>query len=195
MSGFPYRRTNRAPLPPDHPLGLRVADLGVVAWSSEACGSWRLIGCDRYGAQDARQALRVGHLQIREITGPEPAKIVVLLGCGVDGFSVPARNEKCVHVEGRIADRHRDGHGIVDVDPEFFEAFPTDGLVRQLIGLDMSAGGKAPAVRIPPTRWMAMREEHETVAHKYSDRDRDLGNHGRHSRCEHPSRAPDLLRR
>jgi hypothetical protein len=57
----------------------------------------------------------------------------------------------------------------VDVDTEFFEAFPTDGLVRQLARLDMPAGGEAPAVGIPPTRWMAMHQEHKTVAHKYSD--------------------------
>jgi hypothetical protein len=57
----------------------------------------------------------------------------------------------------------------VDVDPKFFEAFPTDGLVRQLARLDMSAGGEAPAVWVPPTRWMAMHKEHETVAYKYSD--------------------------
>jgi hypothetical protein len=56
----------------------------------------------------------------------------------------------------------------VDVDTEFFEAFPTDGLVRQLARLDMSAD-EAPAVGIPPTRWMAMHKEHETVAHKCSD--------------------------
>jgi hypothetical protein len=56
----------------------------------------------------------------------------------------------------------------VDVDPEFFEAFPTDGLVRQLARLDMPAD-EVPAVGIPPTRWVAMHQEHETVAHKYSD--------------------------
>ena len=56
----------------------------------------------------------------------------------------------------------------MDVDTEFFEAFPTDGLVRQLARLDMSAD-EVPAVGIPPTRWMAMHQEHETVAHKCSD--------------------------
>jgi hypothetical protein len=57
----------------------------------------------------------------------------------------------------------------VDVDTELFEAFPYDGLVRQLACLDMPAGGEAPAVGIPPTRWMAMHQQHETVAHKYSN--------------------------
>jgi hypothetical protein len=56
----------------------------------------------------------------------------------------------------------------VDVDPEFFETFPTDGLVRQLARLDMSAD-EVPAVGIPPTRWVAMYQEHQTVAHKCSD--------------------------
>jgi hypothetical protein len=54
------------------------------------------------------------------------------------------------------------------VDTEFFEAFPTDGLMWQLARLDMSAD-EVPAVGIPPTRWMAMHEERETVAHKCSD--------------------------
>jgi len=57
----------------------------------------------------------------------------------------------------------------VDVDTELFEAFPADGLVRQLVRLDMSAGGEAPGVGIPPTRWMTMDKEHETVAHEYGD--------------------------
>jgi hypothetical protein len=56
----------------------------------------------------------------------------------------------------------------VDVDPEFFEAFPPDSLVRYLARLDMSAD-EVPAVGIPPTRWPAMHEEHETVAYKCSD--------------------------
>jgi hypothetical protein len=45
----------------------------------------------------------------------------------------------------------------MDVDTEFFEAFPTDGLVRQLAPLDMTAD-EVPAVGIPPTRWMAMHQ-------------------------------------
>jgi hypothetical protein len=68
-----------------------------------------------------------------------------------------------VHVEGRVTDRHRDGTRVVDVDTEFFEAFPTDGLERQLARLDMSAD-EVPAVGIPPTRWMAMYQEQETVS-------------------------------
>jgi hypothetical protein len=110
----------------------------------------------------------VGHLQGGEIVGPEPAKIVVLLGCGVDRFATPARDEERVQVKGGVTDRHRDGSGVVDVDTELFEAFPTDGVLGQLAGLDMSAD-EVPAVGIPPTRWMAMHQEHETVAYKCSD--------------------------
>ena len=44
------------------------------------------------------------------------------------------------------------GRGVVDVDTEFFEDFPMDGLVRQLARPDMSAD-EVPAVGIPPTRW------------------------------------------
>ena len=62
------------------------------------------------------------------------------------------------------------------MDPEFFEAFPTDGLVRRLARLDMSAD-EVPAVGIPPTRWVAMRQEHETIAYKCRDGDRSLGDH------------------
>ena len=109
----------------------------------------------------------MGDLQVCEIAGPEPAKIVVLLGRGVDRFPVPPRDEERMYVEGGVTDRHRDRHGVVDVDPEFFEAFPADGLVRQLAGLDMPAD-EVPAVGIPPTRWMAMHQEHETVTHKCS---------------------------
>ncbi|GAA3116216.1 hypothetical protein JOF29_003951 [Kribbella aluminosa] len=56
----------------------------------------------------------------------------------------------------------------MDLDPEFFEAFPTDSLVRQLARLDMPAG-EVPAVGIPPARWVAMHQEHETIAHKCSN--------------------------
>ncbi len=56
----------------------------------------------------------------------------------------------------------------MDVDTEFFEAFPNDGLVRRLARIDMSAD-EVPTVGIPPTRWMAMHQEYVTVAHKYSD--------------------------
>jgi hypothetical protein len=73
-----------------------------------------------------------------------------------------------MHVEGGVTDHHRDGYGVVDVDAEFFEAFATDSLVRQLARLDMPAD-EVPAVGIPPTRWVAMHQEHETVAHEYSD--------------------------
>jgi hypothetical protein len=78
-------------------------------FADERTGSWWLIGCDLDGAQDARQAGRVGHLQVCEIAGPNPAKIVVLLGCGVDRFPFPARDEERVHVEGGVTDRHRNG--------------------------------------------------------------------------------------
>lgn len=46
----------------------------------------------------------------------------------------------------------------MDVDTEFFEALPTDGMVRQFARLDMSAD-KVPAVGIPPTGWMATHQE------------------------------------
>jgi len=81
----------------------------------------------------------VGHLQVCEIAGLEPAKIVVLLGCGVDRFPFPSRDKEHVHVEGGVIDHHRDGQRVVDVDTEFLEALPTDGLVKRLARLDMSA--------------------------------------------------------
>jgi hypothetical protein len=56
----------------------------------------------------------------------------------------------------------------VDVDTEFFEAFPNDGLGRRLARIDMSAD-EVPTVGISPTRWMAMHQEDVTVAHKCSD--------------------------
>ncbi len=64
------------------------------------------------------------------------------------------------------------------MDTEFFEALPPDGLVRQLARPYMSAD-EVPAVGVPPARWMAMHQEHETVAHKCSYCDRSLGDHGR----------------
>jgi hypothetical protein len=64
----------------------------------------------------------------------------------------------------------------VDVDTEFFEALPTDDLVRRLASVDMPAD-EVPAVWIPPTQWMAMHHEHEAVAHKCGDCDRNLGDH------------------
>jgi hypothetical protein len=53
----------------------------------------------------------------------------------------------------------------VDVNSEFFDAFPTDGPVRQNARFDMSAD-EVLAVGIPPT---PMHQEHETVAHTCSD--------------------------
>ncbi len=72
----------------------------------------------------------MGHLQVCEIAGPEPAKIVVFLGCGIDRFPFPARDEERVQVKGGVTDRHREGHGVVNADTEFLQAFPTDGLLR-----------------------------------------------------------------
>jgi hypothetical protein len=110
----------------------------------------------------------VGQVQVWEIAGVEPAEIVVLVRGGVDRFAVPARYEEGIHGERVVTDSNRDGYRVVNVDPEFFEAFSADGLVRQLAGFDMSAD-EIPAVGIPPTRWVAMHQEHETVAHKESD--------------------------
>jgi len=72
----------------------------------------------------------VGHRQVREIAGPEPAKVVVLLGSGVDGFPFPAPDEERVHVERGVTNRDRYESWVVDTNTEFFEAFPTDGLMR-----------------------------------------------------------------
>ena len=65
----------------------------------------------------------------------------------------------------------------MDTNTEFFEAFPTDGLTMRLARLDMSAD-EVPAVGIPPTRWMAVHQEHETVAHKGRYGDRNPGDQG-----------------
>ena len=54
------------------------------------------------------------------------------------------------------------------MDTELFEALPNDGLERHLARLDMPAD-QVPAVGIPPTRWMAMHQEHEAVMHECSD--------------------------
>jgi len=70
-----------------------------------------------------------------------------------------------VHVEGGVRDRERDRQQFVDVDSEFFKAFASDGFVRQLAGFDMSAD-EVPAVGIPPTRWIAMPQQHATIANK-----------------------------
>ena len=80
-------------------------------------------------------------------------------GAALTGSPSQRVTRKRVYVEGGVTDRHRDGSGVVDVDPEFFEAFPPDGLVRQLARLDMSAD-EVPAVEIPPTRLMAMHQKH-----------------------------------
>jgi hypothetical protein len=59
-----------------------------------------LVGGDLHGANNARQADRVGQLQVCEIARPEPAKVVVLVGYGVDRFPFPTRDKERVHVEG-----------------------------------------------------------------------------------------------
>ncbi len=56
----------------------------------------------------------------------------------------------------------------MDVHSELFEAFTPDGMLRQLAWLDMPAD-EIPAVGVRPTQWMAMHQEHETVAHECSD--------------------------
>jgi hypothetical protein len=109
----------------------------------------------------------VSQLQVRKITGPEPAKIVVLLRSRVDRFPFPSRDNERVYVERGVADRHRDGQGFVDADTEFFEALPLDGIVRQLARLDMPAD-QVPTVGIPPPRRMPMHQEHKAIAHKRS---------------------------
>lgn len=81
-----------------------------------------------------------------------------------------------MQVEGGVTDRHRDGQGVVDVDTELFEAFTTGSLVRQLARLDMPSD-EIPAVGVPATRWVAMHQQHVTVAHECSDRDRNPGCH------------------
>lgn len=128
------------------------------------------------GAQEAGQALRVSQPHVCEFVGPEPAKIVVLLRCSVDGFARPTRDEECVHLKVGVSDRHRDGHGVEDLDTEFFEAFPDDGLVRELTRLYVPAD-KIPAVGVVATRRMAVRQEHATVPHEGGDCDLDLGCH------------------
>jgi hypothetical protein len=72
----------------------------------------------------------MGELQIWELGGPEPPEVIVLFGFGVDRLPVPARDEERVQLEGRVADRHREGSGVLDTDPKFFKAFPSDGLLR-----------------------------------------------------------------
>jgi hypothetical protein len=128
----------------------------------------RPFGGDPEGAQEARQTGRVSQRQVCELAGPEPAKIVVFVRCGVDRFPVPAADEERVQVEGGITDRHREGYGVVDVNPEFFDTFPADGLVRRLECFDMPAD-EVPAVGIPATRRMAMHQQHATVAHQCGD--------------------------
>jgi len=68
-----------------------------------------LAGGDLHGANNAGQAGRVGQLQVCEIAGPEPAKVVVLVGCGVDRFPFPTRDKERVHIEGGVTDCHGDG--------------------------------------------------------------------------------------
>jgi hypothetical protein len=101
----------------------------------------------------------VGHLQVRQVAGPKPAKVIVFSRCEVDRFPVPAGDEERVHVESGVTDRDRKWTWILNVDPEFFEAFPPDRLMWKLARLDMPAD-EVPAVGIPPARWMAMRQEH-----------------------------------
>lgn len=92
----------------------------------------RLFRCDIDGSQDARQAGQVGQSQRCKIVGSKPAKVVMLVGCGVYWFAVPSRDKERMHFKGWVAVRHRDGEGVVDLDTEFFEAFPNDSLARRL---------------------------------------------------------------
>lgn len=117
-----------------------------------------------------------GQLKVGEIAGPEPPKIVVLLGCGVDGFPFPARDDERIHLEGGVTDHHREGQGVVHADTEFFEALPDHCLLRPLPRLHMPAH-EVPAVGVPPTRRMAMHQEHQAVAHERRDCDRDPVGH------------------
>lgn len=93
----------------------------------------------------------MGHPQVRELVRPEPAQVVVLLGCGVDRFSCPVGDEEPVHVQGGVADRHRDWHEVVDLDTDLLEAFPSYGLMRFFARLDMPTD-EGPAVGIRMTQ-------------------------------------------
>ena len=95
------------------------------------------------------------HLQVDETTEREPAKLVMLLGRGIDRLPVPARDEERVHVEGWVTDRHRNGPRVVDMDAELLEALPSDGVLGQLARLDVSAD-EIPAVGVPPSRRVAV---------------------------------------
>jgi len=68
-------------------------------------------------------------------------------------------------VEGGVRCRHRDGSRFVDVDTEFFKAFASDGFVRQLARLDVSAD-EIPAIGVPPTGWITMRQQRVAIANK-----------------------------
>lgn len=135
-------------------------------------------------ALNARHARRVGHLQTRQSLWLEPAKIVVLLGRSIDGLAFPPGDEERVHLERWVAEVHGDGQRVVDSDAEFFEALTDDRLARQLAQLNMSPH-KVPTVGIPRARWVAMGEEHTTVAHQASDRDPNLDDHDV-TLCGHP---------
>ena len=123
-------------------------------------------------------------------------KIVVFLGRGIEGLAFPTGYEERVHVEGSVAELHGDGQGVVDVDAEFLETLADDRLVRRLAQLNMSPN-EVPTVGIPLARWVAMREEHTTVAHEDRDRDRDLDDHDvtlcGHRRCRDVSNCGQTL--
>lgn len=63
------------------------------------------------------------------------------------------------------------------MDTELLEALPNDRLARRLAFLDMSTD-QVPTIRIPLTQRMTMHQEHETVANKHCDCDRNPGDHG-----------------
>lgn len=85
---------------------------------------------DLNGAQYGRQRLRMGVLHAQEFACAEPAKIIVFCWGGVVRLSSPLRDKKCVHLDTEIIDGHRDGSRLIDLDADFFTAFPDDCLAR-----------------------------------------------------------------
>ncbi|GAA0944111.1 hypothetical protein GCM10009554_38020 [Kribbella koreensis] len=65
----------------------------------------------------------------------------------------------------------------MDLDREFFAAFPGDGLVVRLAWVDVAAGGEAPGVGVVLARGVAVHQEYEAVADEDGDCDLDPGGH------------------
>lgn len=94
---------------------------GRVSWSR---------GSSPDGAHESRQSLWMRLSQGRKFVRAEPAEIIVFSRSDIVRHSGPARDEEGMHAHVEVIDDHRERSWLLDLDADFFVAFPADRVAR-----------------------------------------------------------------